>query len=124
MPVKQDQYQPSEEELSIFVTEILNPKLSIFSKELGQNLVCSITSVYQNNEVEMVDNPNCNGICKVCFNRTFNPARSVIYAAARFQNITSSTGFTGFNINAQVKSGVATTKGYTVIYNEVEFPKW
>ncbi len=124
MPTKEDQYKPSKEELSLFSKKVLAPKLSSLSKELGQKLECSIISVFQGKEEELLKNENSNGICKVCFNKTFKPERQIVYTAVRFENLQNSSGFTGFNLNTQIKSGEPLSRGYVVIYNDLGFPKW
>ena len=123
MPTPEDQFHPSQEFLSAFISDMLSPKLNQLAAEGLAPYPVRIITVSRHDEItaESPDNPG--SICKVAFYKTHSTERLVLKCSVRLTQKHEASGLSGFDLTGQIKSGAAQVRGFTLVYNKIGFSR-
>lgn len=124
MPVRDDQHFASTEELSLIVESVIDPYIKGIEKDLSTKLDIEYISFAKDEEKVLLQSAKKNAECKICLWRTFNENRKVFEVALRLLPKDAKTGYSGFNMKGDIKSGETKRKGMAHVYNQSEYPKW
>lgn len=123
MPTVDDQFIPDEKLMGEFLEGILYPKVRELDSEGVSFNPIEIVIVERGCEKVQVFCVGKRSMCKVAFYETFNINRCVIKASVRLIEKSANSGLCGFNLSGDIKLGQPRVKGFTLVYNELEFSK-
>jgi hypothetical protein len=121
MPTLADQFVPDDALLDEFLNRLLYPKIHEFEGEDLQIGPVEVVVVTRGTEETVVVNDKKRSTCKVAFYRTFKPNRYVVKSSVRLVEKAINSGLSGFNLNGDINSSVSKLKGFTLVYNNLEF---
>lgn len=121
MPTQEDRFHPDQEVLSVFIADMLYPKVKELEAEGLSLSPIKVISVSPLDEITAKNPDNPGSICKVAFYKTHRKERLVLKCSVRLLQRHKASGLSGFDLKGDITSGVAQIHGFTLVYNKDEF---
>ncbi|MCB1836330.1 MAG: hypothetical protein KDH99_01805 [Alcanivoracaceae bacterium] len=121
MPTQDDRFHPDQQLLSVFVADMLYPKVKELEAEGALLSPVKVITLSPFDEIASEAPGNPGSVCKVAFYATHNKERLALRCSVRLVRRHKESGLSGFDLRGDIKSGVARIHGFTLVYSKDEF---